>query len=104
MDSRKPTSLVERAEPLAALDAMWAEARGGHGLVVFVGGEAGIGKTSVIRELARRVGDAAVLVGACDALSTPRPLGPLSDVAGALPAELGRAIGAGKDVGSIFSA
>lgn len=48
-------------------------------------GEAGAGKTAVLDvflDEARSVAD--VLVGFCDPLSTPRPLGPLVDIASAL--------------------
>jgi DNA-binding CsgD family transcriptional regulator len=54
--------------------------------VVFVGGEAGSGKTSLVTHFAGGV-DATfrVLHGACDSGDgTPRPLGPLADVAPAL--------------------
>ena len=54
-------------------------ARGsGH---TFVGGEAGIGKTSLLKALAERRGDALLWWGACDALQTPQPLAPLLDIA-----------------------
>jgi DNA-binding CsgD family transcriptional regulator len=55
------------------------------GPLILVGGEAGVGKTALVREFAagRRV-----LWGACDPLNTPRPLGPLRDVADAAGGEL----------------
>jgi DNA-binding CsgD family transcriptional regulator len=51
---------------------------GPPGRLVLVGGEAGVGKTALLREFAagRRV-----LWGACTPLQTPRPLGPLLDIA-----------------------
>ena len=52
---------------------------------MFLGGEAGAGKSSVALEFARRVGRRArFLVGICDGGATPRALGPLFDVAEAL--------------------
>ncbi|HEY2276640.1 MAG TPA: AAA family ATPase, partial [Steroidobacteraceae bacterium] len=51
------------------------------GCVVLLSGEAGIGKTALLREFARRQQQARALWGACDALFTPRPLAPLHDVA-----------------------
>src|SRR5689334_16314809 len=50
------------------------------GRVVLVSGEAGVGKTMLVREFCDRA-DRLVLWGACDALRTPRPLGPLHDIA-----------------------
>lgn len=50
--------------------------------MIIVEGEAGVGKSSVLRAataLARPT--ARTLWGACDALATPRPLGPLADMA-----------------------
>ena len=50
--------------------------------MVLVTAEAGGGKTALIeRFCAAQSGSARVLRGACDALFTPRPLGPIQDVA-----------------------
>ena len=50
--------------------------------MVLVSGEAGIGKTSLVRRFCDRVdASARVLWGACDVLFTPRPLGPFVDIA-----------------------
>jgi ATP/maltotriose-dependent transcriptional regulator MalT len=50
--------------------------------MVLVSGEAGIGKTSLVRRFCDQAEDSgSVLWGACDALFTPRPLGPLLDIA-----------------------
>jgi DNA-binding CsgD family transcriptional regulator/tetratricopeptide (TPR) repeat protein len=74
--------LLERDAPLESLLSASRCAAAGHGSVVILGGEAGIGKTSLLREFARRVGkDHRVLWGGCEALFTPRPLGPLQDMA-----------------------
>ncbi|MEO8523846.1 MAG: AAA family ATPase [Caldimonas sp.] len=53
----------------------------GTGHAVLLGGEAGIGKTSLLRELTQRRGEALLWWGACDALQTPHPLAPLHDIA-----------------------
>src|SRR5258708_26978481 len=58
--------------------AMLRDCPPGH--VILVMGEAGIGKTSLLREF-RAGAREPVLWGACDALRTPRPLGPLRDIA-----------------------
>ena len=65
---------------------------GPPGRLILIGGEAGAGKTALVREFAagRRV-----LWGACDPLVTPRPLGPLLDVAEAAGGELFAATEAG---------
>jgi DNA-binding CsgD family transcriptional regulator/tetratricopeptide (TPR) repeat protein len=74
--------LLERSAHLAALDAMIAAVRdGGRGCLVLVSGEAGGGKTSLVRQFCERRGQAErILWGSCDALFTPRPLGPLLDI------------------------
>jgi DNA-binding CsgD family transcriptional regulator len=89
--------LLERSQEIAALaDALSSVAETGRGRLVVVGGEAGIGKTAVLRcfcdELA---GSARVLWGACDPLFTPRPLGPFLDVAEALGGELQELVAGG---------
>jgi predicted ATPase len=68
------TLLLERDDELAALRA---RLRGGA--LVLVMGEAGAGKTALVREFAAGA-SARVLWGACEALSTPRPLGPFLDL------------------------
>src|SRR5262249_40584012 len=80
VDSLAAVRLLEVEAELPVLSEALAEARLGHGRVVFVAGEAGAGKTSLVRAFAAFIaGRARVLFGACDALSTPRPLGPFLD-------------------------
>jgi predicted ATPase len=75
-------TLLERDGLLAQLHAQWAGACVGPGRLVFIEGEAGIGKTSLLRSFAQsRKGEAPVYWGACDAMHAPRPLGPLEDIA-----------------------
>ncbi|MGY1715814.1 ATP-binding protein [Geodermatophilus sp. SYSU D01106] len=73
--------LLERGEQTAALAAAARSAAAGRGGVVLVTGEAGIGKTALVTGPAARVPGVRVLTGRCDDLATPRPLGPLRDVA-----------------------
>ena len=81
--------LLEREPALDALGRWFAEARAGQGRVVLVGGEAGVGKTTLVNEFSVRHGQSGrILRGACDALATPRPHGPLADVAPALGGRL----------------
>ena len=73
---------LERGAELEAMVGALDAAAGGHGSVVVVDGEAGIGKTRLINEFIRSVGDnVRVLWGACDDLATPRVLGPVRDIA-----------------------
>jgi DNA-binding CsgD family transcriptional regulator len=77
-----PAALFERAAELAVLDAALHAAAERAGSAVLVSGEAGIGKTSLVRAFVRSVaGHGRTLVGSCDDLFTPRPLGPLRDAA-----------------------
>jgi DNA-binding CsgD family transcriptional regulator/tetratricopeptide (TPR) repeat protein len=81
--------LVEREAVLAALADHLAAAAGGHGRVVLVSGEAGVGKSAVLGRFADETGGVAeVLLGWCEPLSTPRPLGPWADVAADLGASV----------------
>jgi DNA-binding CsgD family transcriptional regulator/tetratricopeptide (TPR) repeat protein len=76
--------LLERDVVLNELRGALACATGGEGRVVLVSGEAGIGKTSVVRAFLAGLGATGpirVLRGACDDLVTPRTLGPFHDMA-----------------------
>ena len=74
--------LLEREEPLVLMEGALTRAREGRGHSVFIGGEAGIGKTSLVESFARsQESGVRVLWGGCEALATPRPLGPLYDMA-----------------------
>jgi DNA-binding CsgD family transcriptional regulator/tetratricopeptide (TPR) repeat protein len=75
-------ALLERQPLLASLAAQLADATHGRGSMVLVMGEAGAGKTSLARAFcAEQAAATTVLWGSCDALRTPRPLGPLRDIA-----------------------
>ncbi len=79
-----PTALRERSEQSSALAEMLAEVgSSGEGRLALVCGEAGIGKTALLRRFCEdAAGSAHVLWGKCDELYTPRPLGPLFEIAG----------------------
>ena len=80
--ARIGSDLLEREPVLAGLREALAKAGDGRGSVVLVPGEAGVGKTLVLRRFCDEVGAfARVLWGNCDALLTPRPLGPFVDIA-----------------------
>src|SRR5882672_7531561 len=79
---RQVDALVERERELAVLEAAFEEVSAGRGRVALVVAEAGGGKSALIgRFCAGRAGRTRVLRGACDALFTPRPLGPIHDFA-----------------------
>jgi DNA-binding CsgD family transcriptional regulator/tetratricopeptide (TPR) repeat protein len=75
--------LLERSDQLAALSEALAEARAGsRGTLALVAGEAGVGKTSLVRGFSSaEEASARVLWGTCDPLFTPAPLAPFVDVA-----------------------
>ena len=61
-DAPEPTPLVGRAAELAALQAAWQAAHQGQGRVVTVVGEAGLGKSRLLREFARTLAGAELLL------------------------------------------
>jgi len=73
--------LVERDSVLHTLEDRLRAVAGGSGHAALIAGEAGIGKTSLLKALAARRGEAQLWWGACDALQTPHPLAPLHDIA-----------------------
>ena len=80
--TRGGTPLLEREGFADALAASLRSVSADVGRVVLVSGEAGIGKSALVRSFCDAHGARArVLVGACDALQTPRPLSPLIDIA-----------------------
>jgi DNA-binding CsgD family transcriptional regulator len=97
--------LLERDIPLAELDEALRQAVAGNGQVVFISGEAGIGKSSLVEHFTRRPQQSVrVLWGACDALFTPRPLGPLHDIAAQTGGELASLLRAETNRPAIFTA
>src|ERR1700712_2614523 len=74
--------LIERAGFLASLQAKFETIAEGEGHCILLSGEAGMGKTSLIRAFCREgTTDCKIYQGTCDALFTPRPLAPLYDIA-----------------------
>lgn len=88
--TRDLIGLLERSSDLSRLHSLSVEtAEHRRGRVVLVSGEAGIGKTALLRQfcstLPRRF---SVLWGTCDPLFTPSPLGPLLEPAAEMGGEL----------------
>ena len=78
--------LLERESVLAELTRLARQVSRGAGRMVLLRGEAGVGKTAVIRRFTACPGaPMRVLWGWCDPLATPRPLGPLVDMLARLP-------------------
>jgi DNA-binding CsgD family transcriptional regulator/tetratricopeptide (TPR) repeat protein len=86
--------LLERETFLASLAGYADEALLGQGRVVLLAGEAGVGKTALLEAFQSQLGGTWAW-GACDGLSTPRPLAPLHDVARALGGDLLSGVGRG---------
>src|SRR5579863_10289876 len=96
--------LLEREQCLADLTT-WLNSTVEHGgCIALVGGEAGIGKTALLHEFARRQEGTRILWGACDALFTPRPLAPLHDIARQTQGALLAAVNSGLNREEIFTA
>jgi DNA-binding CsgD family transcriptional regulator/tetratricopeptide (TPR) repeat protein len=98
---RPPTSveLLERDDALAELGRHRESARAGAGRLVLVSGEAGVGKTSLLRRFTE---DLPTLWGFCEPLRTPRPLGPLVDIGDQLGWDVEEAL-AGTSRAAVFS-
>ncbi|WP_284681453.1 helix-turn-helix transcriptional regulator [Sphaerisporangium fuscum] len=81
---------VGRARELGVLRDALARARAGSAATVFAGGEAGVGKTRLIREFTRQATGARVLVGGCLELGTEGlPFAPFTAVLRSLMREMG---------------
>jgi predicted ATPase len=104
--------LVERHVPLQELTAAWHSASE-QGCLALIHGEAGIGKTSLVAHFAEHFVEqfgqgqtepVRQLWGACDDLFTPRPLGPLHDIAAQTSGTLSRLLQEEIDRSLLFAA
>lgn len=96
-------AILEREPYLEEVAAAYHHAVNGEGRVVLISGEAGIGKTTLVEQFRREQGGR-VLWGACDALFTPRPLGPLHDIAAQTQGNLLNLLNSEAPRPSLFSA
>jgi DNA-binding CsgD family transcriptional regulator len=97
--------LLERSAELDALQSGLAAAEAGPGgRLVLLAGEAGIGKTALLREFRQEAERVRVLWGGCDALHTPRPLGPLLDIAAEAGGQLGAVVDEGASPSAVVAA
>ncbi len=97
-------TLLERESSLASLAEYAKEARQGEGRLVLVAGEAGVGKSALVEQFAGDAPGTRWSWGACDGLFTPRPLGPLFDIADQLGGELLDLCRAGAPRDELFAA
>jgi DNA-binding CsgD family transcriptional regulator len=104
MSAEPPGVLIERSEQLDVLSRRLAEViEQREGALLFVGGEAGAGKTSLIHEFSAR-SNTPVVVGGSEALRTPRAHGPLLDLAAELGGELSLLVEQGASPGDLVNA
>jgi len=97
--------LLERDAELGRLRETLRHAGRGRGSVVLVSGEAGIGKTSLVRAFAEHAqARARVLIGVCDDLVTPRTLGPFRDMARGGGGPLAEAAASAAERDTVFGA
>jgi DNA-binding CsgD family transcriptional regulator len=88
---RTTSPLLERDVAFDALSSNYETVtRDRRGRLVLIRGEAGIGKTALVEYFcAEHARKARVLVGACDSLFTPTPLGPIVEIARSTTSDLG---------------
>jgi DNA-binding NarL/FixJ family response regulator len=82
-------ALLERDAALRSASDYLAAAIKGNGRLVFVGGEAGVGKTTFVDRVVADAGSAVRTGGGtCDGSTTPAPLGPLREMLPSLPGDV----------------
>jgi len=74
--------VIGRGSELAALDTYLGQVRAGAGRTIVIAGEAGIGKTALLRAFANRARDSHVrfLGGECNEVEARRPFGPFVQI------------------------
>lgn len=96
--------LIEREEPLGRLRQALCD-EDGDGWLALVHGEPGVGKSALVAAaIADLPAGVMVLRAGCDALSTPRPLGPVRDLVGDWGEAVGHVLSADAPVHELFSA
>lgn len=90
-------ALLERSSQMSVLEDVFAAvATHAKGRLVLLAGEAGVGKTELLRVFCGQLPDTVrVLWGACPPMLTPAPLGPMFEVAEVLGGELEELVAAG---------
>ncbi|MBV9424784.1 MAG: AAA family ATPase [Solirubrobacterales bacterium] len=103
---RHTSALLERDRELDQLEQCLQRVEASSsGMLALVAGEAGAGKTVLLREFGERKGSREwVFQGFCEPLSAPRPLGPFLDLADAVGGEMRELLSAGAKPHAIASA
>lgn len=96
--------LLERENELMTLSVLSKRLLQNRGSVALVNGEAGIGKTSLLRQFRSQLGDEYdCRWGGCDPLDTPRVLGPFHDMAGLFTDNVQEALASGEAFSQILT-
>jgi ATP/maltotriose-dependent transcriptional regulator MalT len=95
--------LLERQEQFQTLNGYLQQTRAGSGKLVLIASEPGLGKSALIEQFAaeQRTG-VRTLWGGCDALATPRALGPVHEIAAQIQVLAGRATRADESRDRLF--
>lgn len=80
LGAQPSTTLLEREAELARLDDLWAELDEGRGAIALIEGEAGCGKSRLLREFARGLPGGSLRLGACTELARAQPYGPWAEL------------------------
>ena len=80
-------TLVERGPQLAALSEFLEDTRDGTGVLALMGAEAGAGKSALVSAFLAEVA-VPIAAGVCDGVATPRPLGPVVEIAAQLEVDV----------------
>jgi predicted ATPase/DNA-binding CsgD family transcriptional regulator len=97
--------LLERDHYFDQLSILLRTAMTGNGRTVLISGEAGIGKSALVEQfVSQHCSAARRFWGACEALFTPRPLGPLYDIATQAQGSLSTLMGGDSERPRLFSA
>jgi DNA-binding CsgD family transcriptional regulator len=96
--------LLERERCLAELSQYLDAARRRTGSVVLVYGEAGVGKSALLRQFRDGTREARVLWGGCDDLFAPQPLAPIYDIARQIQGPVLTALESGAPRSDLFAA
>ena len=96
--------LIERAGFLTSLLSSFDHVARGEGHCILLGGEAGMGKTSLVRAFCKEIkSNCKIYQGTCDALFSPRPLAPLYDIIWQMGSDIRDNDGSTTDRAALFS-